>query len=192
MCIKTRRKLEVTVQRLSEEQILTLSKPHTDVRDREHLESAESLQHYVELDSNPMPGNFKCNFEQCNLFFSSSADLEKHRKVHFHALKLSCNECGRLFRVKRTLLLHVQRHTHLRPHACDVPGCSYKAKVPIDLYMHKKKVHPSILYKCLECGKSIKSQANYKRHVAEAKSLSVNSAARFIKAALDKTLKDMC
>jgi DNA-directed RNA polymerase subunit RPC12/RpoP len=160
-CINTGRKLKVMMKRLSEEQILALSKPHSDVRDRKHLESAESLQHYVELDSNPMP----CNFEQCNLFFSSSADLEKHRKVHLPPL--SCNECGRLFRVKRALLLHIQRHFPSRPYVCDVPGCTYLAKVYDDLKIHKRKVHPSILYKCRKCGKSIKSQLSYMQHMAK-------------------------
>jgi KRAB domain-containing zinc finger protein len=166
-CIKTRRKLEVTVQRLSEEQILALSKPHSVVRDRKHLESAQFLQHYVDLGSNPMPGNYKCNFEQCNLIFSSSAFLKKHRKVHLPAL--SCNECGRLFRVKRLLLLHIQRHLQLRPYGCDVPGCTYSAKVHDDLKSHKKTVHSCILYTCLQCGKSIKTHISYKLHVAKHK-----------------------
>jgi KRAB domain-containing zinc finger protein len=152
------------MKRLSEEQILALTKPHSDQSHRQHLESAEFLQqNAADLHSTPMPAIFKCDFEQCNLFFSSSAGLEKHRKVHLPAL--SCNECGRLFRLKRVLLLHVQRHFQLRPYVCDVPGCTYLAKVHDDLKSHKKKVHPSILYKCRKCGKSIKSQSFYMQHM---------------------------
>jgi KRAB domain-containing zinc finger protein len=61
----------------------------------------------------------------------------------------------------------MQRHTQLRIFHCDVAGCTYSAKVPIDLYIHKKNVHNSILYTCLLCGKNFKTHSVYKLHVGK-------------------------
>jgi KRAB domain-containing zinc finger protein len=172
-CINTGRQMKLMVQRLSKEQVPASTKPHSGGSEihkcqSETLKNDEILQQHANLPLNPMPGEFKCGFDQCNLSFSSSADLNEHKRVHIiQALKLVCNECGKFFHRKRLLMLHMQRHTHLRPHACDVLGCSYKAKVHEDLKAHKKKVHPSILYTCLLCGKSLKSHVHYKRHIAK-------------------------
>ena len=170
-CINTGRQLKLMVQRLSKEQVLASTKPHSGGSEihkcqSETLKNDKILQQHANLPLNPIPGEFKCGFDQCNLSFSSSADFNEHKRVHIiQALKLSCNECGKFFHRKRLLMLHMQRHTHLRPHACDVLGCSYKAKVHEDLKAHKKKVHPSILYKCRKCGMSIKSQSFYMQHM---------------------------
>jgi KRAB domain-containing zinc finger protein len=171
-CIKTGWKLKVLVQRLSEEEILALSKPHSDGSQShenhgENLKSTELLQQHADSHSTPIPGKIKCSFKSCTLVFSSLEDFKEHNEMHFQAMQFSCDVCGKLFTRKSKCRLHMQRHTKLRPYACDVPGCSYLGKVPFDLYKHKKRVHSSILYTCLLCGKNIKTHQNYKLHMAK-------------------------
>jgi KRAB domain-containing zinc finger protein len=164
------------VQRLSEEQILALSKPNSDGSlshefHVKNLESAEFLQTHVDPPSTPIPGIITCTFEQCYLIFTSSKKLKKHiREEHYNALHYSCDVCGVNFTRKENLKLHIQRrHSQFRTHACDFQGCSYSGNVVNDLKKHKERVHPSILYTCLLCGKNIKRYQNYKLHVAKHK-----------------------
>jgi uncharacterized Zn-finger protein len=173
-CVKTGWVLKVMVQRLSEEQILALTKPHSGgsqshENHSENLKSAEFLQQHADSHSTQVPSKIKCAFDQCNLIFSSSADLKEHRKMHFQAIQCSCGICGKLFKKKYILQTHIRRHSQMRPYACDIPGCSYSGKVPNNLYMHKKEVHTYIFYTCLLCGKNIKSHHSFKLHMAKHK-----------------------
>jgi KRAB domain-containing zinc finger protein len=81
--------------------------------------------------------------------------------------QLSCDVCSNHFSCKSLLKRHMQQHSQLRKFDCDVPGCKYSAKVSYILKNHKERVHPSILYTCLWCGKNIKSHIIYKLHMAK-------------------------
>jgi uncharacterized Zn-finger protein len=162
--------MKLMVQRFSEEEILALTKPHSSQSHENHgenLKCVEFLQTHV--NSHSTDGKIKCTFKSCALIFSSLEDLKEHKEMYFHAVEFSCDRCGKLFARKYSLYLHMQRHTQVRLHACDVPGCKYSAKVPKDLYQHKRSVHTSILHTCLLCGKNIKRLDKYKIHVARHK-----------------------
>jgi KRAB domain-containing zinc finger protein len=138
-CIDNGWTLQLMLKRLSEEQIIALTKPHADGSQTynclgEHLNSAEILQ--------------------------------QNSKVHVPGLKFSCEICCRNFRDKTLLKRHMVRHTQLKPFACDFPGCSYSGKIPRSVSLHKQTVHSSILYTCLLCRKNFKNYNFYKMHVA--------------------------
>ena len=138
-CINTGWKLKLMVKRLSEEQILALTKPHsvgsqTYNYHGEHLKSAEILQ--------------------------------QNTNVHVPGLKFSCEICCRNFKYRRLLKRHMVRHSQLKAFACDVPGCSYSGKIRRSVSLHKQRVHTTILYTCLLCRKNFKNYNFYKVHVA--------------------------
>jgi uncharacterized Zn-finger protein len=126
------------VPRLTDEQLLVLKKPKSD----EHLKSADTM----------IP------------VLIATKELTKRRIKNY---QFSCNVCNKHFNLRSAMKRHMQRHTQLRTFHCDVPGCTYSAKVPIDLYMHKKNVHTSILYTCLLCGKNFKTHSVYKLHAGK-------------------------
>jgi KRAB domain-containing zinc finger protein len=153
-CIKTGWKLKVMVQRLSEEEILALSKPHS-----------QSLQSH---DPTSIPGKIKCSFKNCTLIFSSLEDFTEHKETHYQALKFSCELCCKRFPNKSLLDRHLQRtHSQVRSHPCDVPGCSYSGKDSLYLLQHKNSVHNAILNTCPMCYKIIKDHYFFKLHVAK-------------------------
>jgi KRAB domain-containing zinc finger protein len=165
-CINTGRQMKLMVQRLSEEQILALTQPHSDDSRRpnchvENLKSAEILH------PTPIPDNIQCTFKNCALIFPSSEEMKEHKEIHYQAIKVRCEVCDKLFSTKNYLKDHLERHTQLRTFDCDVPGCKYSAKVLVDLLQHKKRVHSSILHSCLLCGKNFKQDYFYKLHVAK-------------------------
>jgi KRAB domain-containing zinc finger protein len=166
-CINTGRQLKLIVQRLSEEQILTLTKRHSDDSRRpnchgEHLNSAEFLH------PAPIPKHVQCTFKNCALIFPSSEEMKEHKEIHYQAVEFRCKVCNKLISTKKYLKHHLERHTQLRTFDCDVPGCSYSGVVSFDLQRHKKRVHTtSIMYECLMCGKNFKQDYFYKLHVAK-------------------------
>jgi KRAB domain-containing zinc finger protein len=165
-CIITGRQMKLIVQCLSEDQIFAETQPHSDDSQRpnchgEHLKSAEFLHPTL------IPDNIKCTFKNCSLIFPSSQDMKEHKETHCQATKFQCDVCGKLISSKKYLPQHMNRHTHLRIFDCDVPGCSYLGMLYTDLQNHKKKVHTSILFTCLLCGKNIKMFENYKLHMAK-------------------------
>jgi KRAB domain-containing zinc finger protein len=137
------------VQRLTEEQLLAVAKPHSG-----GLQSHER--------SNPRSGQIQCPSGKCALIISSSEKLKKRNK----SLRFSCDICGIIFNRKGTLKLHIERHFRLQSLKCDFPGCVYSSKVTRDFIRHKTRVHPSILYTCLLCGKNLKMIKSYNYHVS--------------------------
>jgi KRAB domain-containing zinc finger protein len=176
ICVNTQWKLRVTVQRLTEEQVLACQAPVVMVTTQpddpnslesgDLLENADILESHAALHSTPIRGQIKCSFAECTLVFSSSEEWKEHRKLHFPSKQFWCDFCGTLFTSKGKLKVHIQLHTPFRPHACEVPGCSFRGKFVKDLLKHEGKEHTSIVYPCLLCGKIIKRRQNYKSHVA--------------------------
>jgi KRAB domain-containing zinc finger protein len=165
------RKLKVMVQCLTEEQVLSLAKPHPEGEDSqnhechlcgEFLRSAKFLQDHVDLHSTSIPGKIKCALGKCNFIFASTWELKKHSELHYQALQVSCDFCGRIFNCKSGLRLHMKLHIGRRPLDCHVPGSSHTGKS----HKHRKETPISILYTCLLCGENFKGHISFKRHVA--------------------------
>jgi KRAB domain-containing zinc finger protein len=148
------------VQRLTKEQILALTKPHSDKSQSYKClgKNGEFQQSNVKSQSTSLPDHLKCS-----LISSSNSEKPKQHKE----MRFSCEVCGKIFHIKHHLNSHMLHHNQARVHACDVPDCSYSTKVPNDLQRHKKIMHTSILYTCLLCGKNIKNYYFYKLHVAK-------------------------
>jgi KRAB domain-containing zinc finger protein len=176
ICVNSGRKLKLTVQRLTDEQLLACQDPEpsekhqTKVRHEcqlcgENLKSAEFLKTHVDSHSTPIPGEIKCSFDnKCTLIFTSSAILKEHRQEHYQALQISCEVCGKRFRLKCYLRLHMLRHAKTRLFSCDAPGCSYMGKTIHSLRSHMTSKHCFVVCTCHLCGKKLKSEF-FKHHM---------------------------
>ncbi|XP_021168972.2 zinc finger protein 436 isoform X2 [Fundulus heteroclitus] len=121
---------------------------------------------------------FRCDL--CPKAYMRSNDLEHHRKVvHVSGAarpprpaSLLCHLCGKEFRCRSQLAVHLQTHTGERPHLCDV--CGRKFGRQYQLRRHKILTHravaaddvlpPGAGFACGVCGKRLKSEALLAAH----------------------------
>jgi Zinc finger, C2H2 type len=109
------------------------------------------------------PGFLKCDRNECKKLFSSAIALLKHSKIH-KVEKFTCKVCGKFYRRTSALKIHMKRHSEER---CDIPGCSYVAKLKIHIYNHKRLMHESPVFTCDICGKIIKQLRYFKLHMQQ-------------------------
>jgi hypothetical protein len=171
-CINNGWKLKVMVQRLAEEEKLTLAdEPQVD---NLHLKDAEFLKTRLDVHSKPIPGEIKDAF-----VFSSSVSLKEHKS---NALKIVCDICGKPLN-NESLSRHMQRHTRPTPVicvkyrkyqnsmiiTCDIPGCSYSNNAS-RLKKHKTKMHKTkvdtsnVHHLCRFCGREFTTAGGLSRH----------------------------
>lgn len=116
----------------------------------------------------------------CPKAYMRTNDLQHHKRaVHAGGAlappprsTLLCHLCGREFRCKSQLAVHLQTHTGERPHLCDV--CGRKFARQHQLSRHKLLVHagragpqappPAAPFSCQVCGKRLKSEAQLAAH----------------------------
>jgi len=61
-----------------------------------------------------------------------------HMRLHFELTLIKCNLCEAYFSSSKGLAYHTSSHLNLRQHACDFPGCTYRANSEMYLKRHKK------------------------------------------------------
>ncbi|XP_016887286.1 zinc finger protein 708-like isoform X2 [Cynoglossus semilaevis] len=121
---------------------------------------------------------YRCDL--CSKAYMRTNDLEHHKKiVHVEGGKeprpslLLCDFCGKEFKCRSQLHLHLQTHTGERPHLCDI--CGRKFARPHQLKRHKILIHSNQVigeenlasdssYTCSVCGKRLKSEAHLMAH----------------------------
>lgn len=150
-CVNDGRTLKVMVLRLTDEQVLALSKPHSG--DSQIQECQLRGKQFESAD-------LKCTSDKCSQIFSSFEKLQEQ-------LIFSCDLCEKQFTAKDSLKRHIHCHNQLRLHACDVPGCPYSTKLSSSLHRHKTHTHGSILYTCMLCSKTFKGPLYHKTHMAK-------------------------
>ncbi|KAL6097420.1 uncharacterized protein ACO6RY_12975 [Pungitius sinensis] len=117
----------------------------------------------------------------CPKAYMRTNDLEHHKKVaHVRGAaestppsSLLCDHCGKEFKCRSQLAVHLQTHTGERPHLCDI--CGRKFGRQYQLKRHKALVHakrseggeappPDAALSCGVCGKRLKSEALLAAH----------------------------
>ena len=71
--------------------------------------------------------------------------------------------CGKWFRCKWDLTLHLQKHDGVRKY-CDYDGCKFWTDTKKQLKEHQKKHLDDHQHVCAECGKGFKYRSGLKRH----------------------------
>ncbi|XP_052792984.1 zinc finger protein 184-like [Mya arenaria] len=111
---------------------------------------------------------YKCEENNCNKMFASKFNLELHNKNEHLGIKMSflCQECGKSFTKKHTMLQHMNVHKGLRPFVCQVCGKSYAYESALrdhkTVHSQEKKFvcsHPS-------CGKAFNQRSTLNAHRA--------------------------
>lgn len=84
---------------------------------------------------------------QCPSCTYSSVNLQcfrNHIRVqHSNDKPHVCNECGRSFKLKNTLLNHMVQHTGERKYSCEF--CTKRFASSGNYYSHRKRMHPNEL-----------------------------------------------
>lgn len=118
-------------------------KPNECLYCGEQLMSQAGYTYHIKLHKTSNPGELKCHYRSClNRRFLSSAELMVH--VNFHHRRFSCKHCGKFFTSYQSMFAHSQRHSQLRPFACDTPNCNFHSRSGDELQRHEKLQHSKL------------------------------------------------
>lgn len=130
----------------------------------EQFKSKYSYAPHIKLHKTSNPGELKCLKRSCvNRRFPSTAELMLH--INAYHRRFSCKHCGKFFTSYEAMFLHSQRHSQLRPFACDAPNCNYHSVSENELQRHKILQHSELAGTCFMCGKEFSDMRNFKNHV---------------------------
>ena len=131
------------------------------------LPSAGSLE--IHLRIHQEQSVIPCTAKNCTATFFTSKQLLDH-KLSDHgmskeaAASWTCEECGKVFKRKGCLKMHMKKHNPDKNFVCN--DCGKKFKRETGLHFHTLKFHKGILnYSCDECGKSEVSPAALSVHI---------------------------
>ncbi|XP_053577830.1 zinc finger protein 813 [Bombina bombina] len=103
---------------------------------------------------------FKCN--ECGKDFTYRSSLIKHYKTHTGEKDYKCNECGKPFAVKYNLIQHQRTHTGEKPHKCNICGKRFAYKSAFN--QHRRTHTKEKPHLCPECGKCFTRKTNLVKH----------------------------
>jgi DNA-directed RNA polymerase subunit RPC12/RpoP len=108
---------------------------------------------------------FQCDVEGCGKSYIRSFQLLLHKKAVHEGVKYECDECGRRFNNKSSMLRHI-KVVHLEEKNYKCAKCGVLFAIKGNLTNHIKTVHDKIrAFKCEHCGKSFGVASNRKAHV---------------------------
>ncbi|XP_012284498.1 zinc finger protein 25-like [Orussus abietinus] len=100
----------------------------------------------------------------CDFKGRTQTSIKDHyNRKHIEGFNFSCEQCGKLFKLKRDYSAHVKDHDS-GPCVCDECGKSYPRKS--SLYYHKRRKHTTQIknFECSTCKKRFKTQKTLNRH----------------------------
>ncbi|XP_052772132.1 gastrula zinc finger protein XlCGF57.1-like isoform X3 [Mya arenaria] len=90
----------------------------------------------------------------CSAILSNAGNLKGHISVvHCGERPLTCEKCGKTFKTKKVLSVHLKVHEEIYPFACEVQGCGKAFKMEGYLQEHLKRHRNERTYFCDKCGK---------------------------------------
>ncbi|XP_055686999.1 zinc finger and SCAN domain-containing protein 12-like [Lutzomyia longipalpis] len=139
----------------------------------ELYENLEVLKCHVRI--HPVVRNYECDI--CGTKFFEKQGMIKHIKAIHMGMKqpqkvykeedlISCAECERKFKTRRSYELHVSSHSDERPFGCKMCSKTFKRKKDVRSHM---AVHRDqrITHPCEHCGMKFTWKSNMRRHVQD-------------------------
>lgn len=100
----------------------------------------------------------------CDFKCPNKRRLKEHlERKHADDYKYECNECGKKFKVKGDMRLHVRFKHKEGPIVCDV--CGKTCSNSNSLYVHQKWAHFKPKFECEICHRRMVSQENLDQHI---------------------------
>ncbi|CAH0398478.1 unnamed protein product [Chilo suppressalis] len=136
-----------------------------------------SLEAHLNLHKGLRP--YRC--EVCNNAYTSVHRLKRHQKIHSEESYV-CDHCGRIFKVKAALRVHLDTHLPVPKFGCEECPRRYATKAA--LKHHVRRVHLQLPPPCAcpICPKSYPRMSLVKDHMKQAHGMSLMTRRMFLKA----------
>ncbi|CAG00062.1 unnamed protein product [Tetraodon nigroviridis] len=103
---------------------------------------------------------YKCS--ECGKSFRFRSVLELHMRMHSKDKPYQCQDCGKAFRFSSYLQQHLIIHTGKRPHKC--PDCGKDFAFLQNMRTHQR-LHQEKPFRCTSCRKGYSDQAQLQQHM---------------------------
>lgn len=106
------------------------------------------------------PSLYSC--DDCGRSFRLERSLRAHQRQHTGERPFSCTECGKNFGMKAHLVAHSRVHSGERPFACEV--CGRRFSQGSHLATHRRDHAPERPFVCPDCGKTFRHKPYLAAH----------------------------
>lgn len=132
----------------------------------ELLETISNIDVYRPLDTPGKKKAIRFMCDACGKGFRKRSEVVVHIRVHTGERPLKCSMCDRRFAHPSNLHAHERRHPEAKSLACTVPGCSETFADQARLRNHML-AHQQSVFACAQCSQRFKTKLRLESHVAQ-------------------------
>ena len=100
---------------------------------------------------------------QCGKKYKYKASLEVHVQSEHKGIRYDCSKCGKIFKEQSSLVDHFRAIHEGYKLRCDL--CDFQTGRKQSLRYHKLKIHEGVTYDCDECNRQFSTQQHLNRHI---------------------------